>query len=539
MKTRNKIIILALVTGTLASGTAYAEVSDFSVSKNFKQGTVSVSGIAEKGDIITIQVLPLDITPEMIQENPEFGKKTVYCITEEVNEEGFAEFEFELNPGNYMLYMASDVKGDLHKRELVFVSENAYSDIIKELKKADKDEFLSLVETNKNVLGFDIENYSSDAVLRFRDEFQDELSEIDSEKNVNNFRKCVFIEEFDKLDAVSYIKEIYKDETELLGFIDEYVNKDVEKEYFEDKLSSVKNTEELEDCIKEALILTVVKYSGETEDIKKMMTEYKSLLGISSVTDYASVYRAISGKDYDDVSDFLDAYKDALAEKNETISGGGGGGSSSGKGNSKPSSVISAPVAFPSEAGQMKDVPVFYDIDSVSWAKESIEELYKKGIVNGKENQMFYPADKVKREEFVKMLVLTFGMNLDGKNMEFSDVSEGAWYYEYINTAFEAEIINGVGNNVFGVGQNITRQDICVMIYRALTQCDVEIPNVQSIEFKDAGNVADYAKEAVLKMAEAGVVNGDDLGNFNPQSFATRAETAKMLYGILNIIERG
>ena len=67
---------------------------------------------------------------------------------------------------------------------------------------------------------------------------------------------------------------------------------------------------------------------------------------------------------------------------------------------------------------------------------------------------------------------------------------------------------------------------------------NVDIPNVQNIEFNDAGSVADYAKDAVFKMAEAGVVNGDDLGNFNPQSFATRAETTKMLYGILNIIGR-
>ena len=111
---------------------------------------------------------------------------------------------------------------------------------------------------------------------------------------------------------------------------------------------------------------------------------------------------------------------------------------------------------------------------------------------------------------------------------------------DYVKTAYIADVVSGISETLFGAGQNITRQDICVMSYRMLNECDVEIPKKnEQIYFNDSEEISDYAKDAVTALQMAGVINGDETGNFNPIATATRAETAKIMYGIFNLIERG
>ena len=43
------------------------------------------------------------------------------------------------------------------------------------------------------------------------------------------------------------------------------------------------------------------------------------------------------------------------------------------------------------------------------------------------------------------------------------DVKEDAWYYIAQNLG----VVQGIGDNKFGIGSNITRQDMAVMAYRA------------------------------------------------------------------------
>ena len=97
----------------------------------------------------------------------------------------------------------------------------------------------------------------------------------------------------------------------------------------------------------------------------------------------------------------------------------------------------------------------------------------------------------------------------------------------------------GVDDTHFGVGQKISRQDLCVMAYRTLNACDVEIPETtEEVEFRDKTEIADYARDAVAALQKAGVINGDDDRHFNPQQTATRAEAAKIIYGVIGLTER-
>lgn len=52
---------------------------------------------------------------------------------------------------------------------------------------------------------------------------------------------------------------------------------------------------------------------------------------------------------------------------------------------------------------------------------------------------------------------------------------------------------------------------------------------VDSMKFKDDSKIPAWAKDAVEKVSDAGLMVGDDLGNFNPAQAVSRAELAVVL----------
>ena len=52
--------------------------------------------------------------------------------------------------------------------------------------------------------------------------------------------------------------------------------------------------------------------------------------------------------------------------------------------------------------------------------------------------------------------------------------------------------------------------------------------------FKDNDKIAGWAKKAVDRVSDAGLMLGDDKGNFNPKSALTREEMAVILERLLD-----
>ena len=175
--------------------------------------------------------------------------------------------------------------------------------------------------------------------------------------------------------------------------------------------------------------------------------------------------------------------------------------------------------------------PYFHDIDG--WGANYIEALYNRGVINGKGDNMFVPDDFITREEFVKLVVETAGVALGGDESGYSDVISGQWYEKYIVAASENGIANGIGDGKFGVGELITRQDMSKMLYSLLAREGMISKDIAEFEFKDAAEIAQYAREAVFSLVRAGILSGDDSGRFLPQNNATRREAAKLIYMML------
>jgi len=178
----------------------------------------------------------------------------------------------------------------------------------------------------------------------------------------------------------------------------------------------------------------------------------------------------------------------------------------------------------------------FTDMDSALWAKESVDALLQSGIISKSDDKLYRPNDNVTREEFVKLLVCAFGAHETLNSQSFSDVDSSAWYAPYVASAAANGLVNGKEDGSFGVGEGITRQDMAVMVYRALGKMGYPMSDAAQIGYYDTAEISDYAYEAVSEISKRGIMNGTGDNLFSPKGSVTRAMAAKVIYEISKVV---
>lgn len=282
----------------------------------------------------------------------------------------------------------------------------------------------------------------------------------------------------------------------------------------------------------------VEKYRSEMGIENKVY--YKTYASMSSTqkNKVASLYIGYADKEIVTGFDkFGELFKKAVDETEKSVSndstsnrgsGGGGGGFKGGE-----TSVKEKPDATNSDNTENDDNGVFADISNVSWAKDAILSLAQKGIINGTAPKTFEPNSNVTREQIVKMILLSMGESAEKGECPFGDVNDSEWYAPFVTKGYKIGIINGISTEEFGVGANLTRQDLAVIAIRAAKAANVEIPSdIKAANFNDADAIADYAKDAVNALYSMGIINGKDGNVFAPNDYCTRAEAAKITYNL-------
>lgn len=178
-----------------------------------------------------------------------------------------------------------------------------------------------------------------------------------------------------------------------------------------------------------------------------------------------------------------------------------------------------------------EDNEVFNDLSHAEWAREAILYLHGLGVVNGRADGGFAPNDTVTRAEFIKMVVNALKISTGQSGSSFADVGTDAWYAPYAAAAERSGLITGDANGCFCPNDEITRQDMVTILFRALGEEADESP---ALNFTDADSVSGYARAAVAYFTGRGIVNGMGDGSFGARSSATRAQTAAILYKLMN-----
>ena len=168
----------------------------------------------------------------------------------------------------------------------------------------------------------------------------------------------------------------------------------------------------------------------------------------------------------------------------------------------------------------------FTDVATNAWCFEAIDYLWRNDIVKGVSATEYDPDGTLSRAMFVTMLYRIAGSpDVSGLSAKFTDIDID-WAHDAIIWACNANVTKGISATEFAPDLEIDRAMIVTMLYRFCGSPAVS----GSISFKDAADIPDYAKDAVIWATQNGIINGYTDNTFRPTNTATRAEAAAMLY---------
>ena len=164
----------------------------------------------------------------------------------------------------------------------------------------------------------------------------------------------------------------------------------------------------------------------------------------------------------------------------------------------------------------------YTDVPADSWAGESIEKAAQYNLMQGLGDGLFGYGNSISRAEFVTVLVRMLGWDTIGQSAGYTH-----WADAYIGAAAQNGAIDAAGS--FRPDDAITREEMSVMLVRALglgaladEESDAALP------FLDVSKNKGYIAIAY----EIGMTKGMSETEFAPSATATREQAATMLVRI-------
>ncbi|MBH5318306.1 S-layer homology domain-containing protein [Paenibacillus sp. GSMTC-2017] len=165
------------------------------------------------------------------------------------------------------------------------------------------------------------------------------------------------------------------------------------------------------------------------------------------------------------------------------------------------------------------------------WAEANIKQAVAAGFVNGYSNGTFKPNGAVMREEFAVMLMKVLKSEQKGETLIFTDSAKvEAWAKDSVAQAVKLGIITGYSDGSFRPDATITRSEMASMIAKAL---ELKVVAGAKTDFADDASIPAWAKAAISAVKEAGIMQGKAGNLFKPSAQATRAEAVTVLLKVL------
>ncbi len=165
------------------------------------------------------------------------------------------------------------------------------------------------------------------------------------------------------------------------------------------------------------------------------------------------------------------------------------------------------------------------------WAADAVDFVTSRELFNGTNEGIFSPSEQMTRAMLVTVLHRLEDEPAATATTEFSDVAADSWYAEAVAWASQQKIVNGTGDNLFSPEQSISREELATMLYRYADVLDMDMTAGENAmaDFQDAGQVSDWAKEAMNWAVSNGFITGKTNATLDAGNTATRAEVAAIL----------
>ncbi|MGG2993300.1 S-layer homology domain-containing protein [Paenibacillus macerans] len=183
--------------------------------------------------------------------------------------------------------------------------------------------------------------------------------------------------------------------------------------------------------------------------------------------------------------------------------------------------------------------PLEFDDVANHWAKDAVNDMGSRMVIEGIGNGLFDPGRDITRAEFAAIIVRALGLKLQSGTSFFSDVKESDWYSSAVRTAYAYHLVGGFEDGTFRPNDMITREQAMVILSKAMTitnlkaRLPVQTADVTLHTFGDAAEVSAWAQSSVADSVQAGIVSGRSGTALDPKDYMTRAEVATIIQRLL------
>ncbi len=184
------------------------------------------------------------------------------------------------------------------------------------------------------------------------------------------------------------------------------------------------------------------------------------------------------------------------------------------------------------------DEIVFTDADDSNPDFHNVKMLSRVGVIRGNEKGEANIDANVTRAEAIAMVMRFIGLEKADKEdagEPFDDVSVRDWFFSVVANAYMCGIVKGDSETTFSPERNVTREEITVMIARALSYAGLKCSAKTSDNSLDEDKISNWAKTGYEIVGRNYVSDADvtDPENpkrlLNPQKDATRGDIAYII----------
>lgn len=170
----------------------------------------------------------------------------------------------------------------------------------------------------------------------------------------------------------------------------------------------------------------------------------------------------------------------------------------------------------------------YNDVNKNSWYYNAVKYVTDIGLMSGIGEERFNPSGKLTRSQVAQILYNEGGKQpVEWKDL-YKDVKDENWYSKAVIWCTLQGLVSGYGNNRFGPEDNITREQLVVMLWRKAGSPKVK---TDLSTYGDVSKISEYAIDAINWAVASGIISGSG-GNLNPRGTATRAEAAQIFMNL-------
>ena len=172
----------------------------------------------------------------------------------------------------------------------------------------------------------------------------------------------------------------------------------------------------------------------------------------------------------------------------------------------------------------------FLDVNEGDWFYDAVVYAYQNELMDGVGGNRFAPNSATTRAQLVTILYRLEGEPAVSGDLPFTDVEAGTWYTNAVGWAAQNGIVNGVGDDTFAPGNDLTREQLVTILYRYAESKGYDVSASADLAgYPDGEEIQAYAREAMAWAVAENIIQGMEDDTLKPAGNASRAQIATIL----------